>query len=230
MTGRLLTLLHAPTVAAYTAAGWWGAETIYRIAARHAHQAPEAFAVRDRSPAADLSRVGRGRRPARRVPRRAWRAARPARRGVAAEPGRDRGRAAGLLAQRLCLLPVACTAATRWTRSSALIDRMRAAALIASRLWRRCRRHDIFAALADRDFLRYAYRVGPAEAAPFADLTGPAIDLPPSRDPNQVMYLPFTSGTTGDAEGRHAQRQHAARNGADDGARLAAGRAPCSTR
>src|SRR5580704_13997804 len=44
----LLTLLNAPTLAAYTAAGWWGKETIYHLAARHARTTPDAFALRDR--------------------------------------------------------------------------------------------------------------------------------------------------------------------------------------
>ena len=44
----LLTLLTAPIVAAYTAAGFWGDETIYHFAARHARTTPQAFAVRDR--------------------------------------------------------------------------------------------------------------------------------------------------------------------------------------
>src|SRR5260370_40641408 len=48
MTGRLLTLLNAPDLAAYPAAGYWGEETLYAIAARHALMTPEAFAVRDR--------------------------------------------------------------------------------------------------------------------------------------------------------------------------------------
>ena len=47
MTGALLTLLNAPTLAAYTAAGLWGDETIYQLAARHAQATPAAFAVRD---------------------------------------------------------------------------------------------------------------------------------------------------------------------------------------
>ena len=33
MTGPLLTLLDAPKLAAYTAAGWWGSETLYALAA-----------------------------------------------------------------------------------------------------------------------------------------------------------------------------------------------------
>jgi non-ribosomal peptide synthetase component E (peptide arylation enzyme) len=45
---RLLTLLNAPMVAAYTAAGFWGDETIYHLAARHARTMPQAYAVRDR--------------------------------------------------------------------------------------------------------------------------------------------------------------------------------------
>src|SRR5439155_16158354 len=75
---------------------------------------------------------------------------------------------------------------------------MRAAALIAEPGYGAdCDRRDIFAALADRDFLRAAWHIGPADAAPFADLAGPTIELPASCDPNQIMYLPFTSGTTG---------------------------------
>ena len=36
MTAPLLTLLNAPTLATYTAAGFWGNETIYHLAARRA--------------------------------------------------------------------------------------------------------------------------------------------------------------------------------------------------
>jgi acyl-CoA synthetase len=83
-----------------------------------------------------------------------------------------------------------------------LVDRMRAAGLIAQPGYGGdADRHDIFETLADRDFLRAPWRVGPAGAAPFADLAGPARDLPASGDANQVMYLPFTSGTTGAPKG-----------------------------
>ena len=109
MTGPLLTLLNAPTLAAYTAAGYWGDETIYRLAARHARATPDAFAVRDRHRRLTYAGAGRGRRPAGGASRRPGPAPGAARRGVAAEPGRDRDRAARLLAQRLCLLPVAAS-------------------------------------------------------------------------------------------------------------------------
>src|SRR6516165_4580238 len=44
----LPTLLNPSMVAAYTAAGFWRDETIYRLAARQARTTPNAFAVRDR--------------------------------------------------------------------------------------------------------------------------------------------------------------------------------------
>ena len=79
---------------------------------------------------------------------------------------------------------------------------MRAAALIAQPGYGAdADRHDVFAELADRDFLRCAWRIGPADAAPFDELPGPALEIEASGDANQVMYLPFTSGTTGEPKG-----------------------------
>ena len=47
------------------------------------------------------------------------------------------------------------------------------------------------------------YRVGPVDTAttPFGEVTSPAVPTPVSSDANQVMYLPFTSGTTGEPKG-----------------------------
>src|SRR5580704_5927285 len=70
-----------------------------------------------------------------------------------------------------------------------LVDRMHAAALIAQPGYGAdADRHDVFAALTDRDFLRIAWSPGPADAAtpPFADLPGPAHEMPASRDTNPV--------------------------------------------
>src|SRR5712691_5726074 len=191
MTGPLLTLLNARDLAAYTAAGYWGEETLYAIAARHARATPDAFAVRDRHrrltyrelvEAADrlaASLAGHGIRAGQRV---AIGLVAASRNGYVCCPSLHRGHTTGEVA--------------------ALIDRMRAAALIAEPGYGAdADRHDIFAALAGRDFLRLAWHIGPADAAPFAGLTGPAIEMPPSRDPNQIMYLPFTSGTTGTPKG-----------------------------
>jgi acyl-coenzyme A synthetase/AMP-(fatty) acid ligase len=84
---------------------------------------------------------------------------------------------------------------------AALVERVRAAALVALPGYGadgdRC---DVFAELAGRDFL-HCWPAGAADKAPFAALAGPAIDRPSSSDPNQIMYLPFTSGTTGIPKG-----------------------------
>ena len=41
----------------------------------------------------------------------------------------------------------------------------------------------------------------PRRCLTFAELPGPALEIKPSADANQVMYLPFTSGTTGEPKG-----------------------------
>jgi acyl-CoA synthetase len=197
----LLTLLNARDIAAYTAAGWWGDETIYQIAARHAQATPDAFAVRDRHrrlsyaalvAAADrlaAQLAGQGVRPGQRVA--VWLASRVE-------------TAIALLA---CSRNgyVCCPSLHRDHKIAevvALADRMQAAALIAQPDYGAdADRHDIFAVLADRASLRCAWPVGPADGAPFAGLDSPAIDLPVSRDPNRIIYLPFTSGTTGAPKG-----------------------------
>src|SRR5215472_742061 len=190
-------------VAAYTAAGSWGHETIYRLAARQARTTPGAFAVRDRFrrltyavlvDAADrlaASLAGRGIRPGQRVA--VWLPSRVetaiallacSRNGYVCCPSLHRDHAVGEVV--------------------ALVDRMRAAVLIAQPGYGAdADRHDLFAQLADRDFLHWVYRLEPAHAAavPFRDVTSPAAFEPASSDANQVIYLPFTSGTTGEPKG-----------------------------
>jgi len=197
----LPTLLTPAMAAQQTAAGYWGEETLYAVAARHARVTPTAFAVRDRVRrltyralvetadrlAAHLA--GAGLRPGERVA--VWLPSRVevaiallacSRNGYLCCPSLHRGHTTGEVA--------------------ALVDRMRAAALIALPGSGTDANHsDIFARLAGREFLRLALPVGPAEAAPFARLPGPSAEAPPSRDPNQIMYLPFTSGTSGAPKG-----------------------------
>jgi len=197
----LLTLQNAPTVGAYTAAGFWGDETIYHLAARHARTAPQACAVRDRHrrlsyaeliAAADrlaAHLAGHGIRPGHRIA--VWLPSRVetaiallacSRNGYLCCPSLHRDHTVGEIV--------------------ALVDRMRAAALIAQPGYGAdADRHDVFAELADRDFLRCAWRVGPTDAPPFGELPGPAPETEASGDANQVMYLPFTSGTTGEPKG-----------------------------
>jgi acyl-CoA synthetase len=84
----------------------------------------------------------------------------------------------------------------------ALIDRIRAAALIAEPGYGAdADRRNVFAELSDREYLRCAWRVGAGGSTPFGELAGPALETEASKDANQVMYLPFTSGTTGEPKG-----------------------------
>jgi acyl-CoA synthetase (AMP-forming)/AMP-acid ligase II len=197
----LLTMLSAPTVAAYTSAGFWGDETIYHLAARHARTTPQAFAVRDRhrrlSYAELVAATDRlaahfaadGIRPGHRVA--VWLPSRVetaiallacSRNGYICCPSLHRDHTVGEIA--------------------ALVDQMRAAALIAQPGYGAdAARRDVFAEMAERDCLRCAWRVGSADAAPFGELPGPAVETEPSGDANQVMYLPFTSGTSGKPKG-----------------------------
>jgi len=197
----LLTLRSAPAVAAYTAAGFWGDETIYRLVAWHARATPQANAVRDHHrrlsyaelvAAADrlaAHLAGHGIRRRHRVA--VWLPSRVetaiallacSRNGYVCCPSLHRDHTVGEIVR--------------------LVDRMRAAALIAQPGYGAdADRHDVFAELTDRDFLRCVWRVGPAEGALFGELPGPALETEPSGDANQVMYLPFTSGTTGEPKG-----------------------------
>src|SRR4051794_16523651 len=199
MTGPLLTLLDAPRLAAYTAAGWWGSETLYALALRHGSEMPNAFAIRDRHrrlsyaalvAAADRLAfwlAGQGLRPGERVA--VW------------LPGRVETAIALLACSRNSY--VCCPSLHRdhtVDQVVELIDRMRAAAIIAQPGYG-ADQDDLVAALAGRDFLRCALHVGPADEAAFADLPGPAADTPVSADPNKITYLAFTSGTTGAPKG-----------------------------
>jgi acyl-CoA synthetase len=201
MTGSLLTLLNAQSLAAYTASGYWGDETLYAVAARHARSTPNSFAVRDRHRRLTYAEL--------------IEAADRLAGGLAARGIRSGQRVAVWLPSRVetAIVLLACSRNGYVCCPSlhrnhtigeviALVDRMRAAAVIADPgFGADADRHDLFGELADRDFLRWTHRIGPADAVPFADLPGDRVEVTASRDPNQIMYLPFTSGTTGTPKG-----------------------------
>ena len=139
MTGPLLTLLNARSLAAYTAAGYWGDETLYAIAARHARTTPDSFAVRDRHRRLTYAAlVEAADRLAAAWPRMVMR---PGQRVAVWLPSRVETAIALLACSRNGY--VCCPSLHRDHTAGeivALVDRMRAAALIAAaRLRRRCR-------------------------------------------------------------------------------------------
>ena len=114
----ILTRLSAELIEQYEAEGFWQGDTIYALVRWHAEHTPQAFAVRDRfrrltyrqllaaadALAADLARHGVR--------------AGPARRRLAAEPDRERGGAARLLARAARSAARRCIATTPSARSS----------------------------------------------------------------------------------------------------------------
>jgi acyl-CoA synthetase len=201
MTGALLTLLNAQSLAAYTASGYWGDETLYAIAARHARSTPNSAAVRDCH--RRLTYAGLIEAANRLAAGLAGRGIRSGQRVAVWLPSRIETAIVLLACSRNGY--VCCPSLHRNHTTAeiiALVDRMRAAAVIADPgFGADSDRHDLFGELADRDFLRWTHRIGPADAAPFADLPGEQIEMRASRDPNQIVYLPFTSGTTGTPKG-----------------------------
>jgi acyl-CoA synthetase len=190
-------------ISSYTVAGYWGDDTIYRLAARHARGAPGAFAVRDRDRRLTYAELVEA--ADRLAANLAGNCVRPGQRVAVWLPSRVETAVALLACSRNGY--VCCPSLHRAHTVDeivALVDRMRAAAVIAEPGYgANADRHDLFAELEGRDFVRWMCRVGPARATltPFGELSGPLVETPPSSDPNQVMYLPFTSGTTGEPKG-----------------------------
>jgi acyl-CoA synthetase len=202
MTNTLLTLLSAERLAQHYRDGHWRDDTIYGAARRHAEHTPAAFAVRDGARrlsyrdliaaadalASDLA--ARGARPGQRVA--VW------------LPSRIETAVTLLACSRAGF--VCCPSLHRdhaVADIAALLARTRAVALIAQPGYGAdVDKRDVFAALDDLPHLRHAYRLGPVDAAaPFAGLLGAPGQAPVNRDPNRVVYLAFTSGTTGEPKG-----------------------------
>jgi acyl-CoA synthetase (AMP-forming)/AMP-acid ligase II len=200
--GTLLTLLGGERLAAHYRSGHWRDEVIYGLLRAHADRAPDAYAIRDRGRrlsyrelvaavdalAGDLAR--RGVRPGERVA--LW------------LPSGVEAAVAILACARNAY--VCCPSFHRdhtVADAAGLMTRIRAAAVIAAPGYGAdAGRSDIFAAVAGLGSLRHAYRVAArGDAAPFAGLMGGKREVEWSRDPDRVIYLAFTSGTTGAPKG-----------------------------
>ena len=226
MTNTILTL-HDPAAARrHYAEGLWRGDTLYALLRHHAARRPDAFALRDGARRLTwrallaLGRCGRGRSP------RGRSEARRARRGVAAEPRRDGRDAARLLAQRLCLQPVAAPQLPG-RRDRRLLSRIRAAALVAQPGYgadARDRRH----LRAPRRRCPRLRRIYPLGAGPSGAVAVPARPRPPAaarRQSRQDRLSRLHLRHDRQAQGRAAFRQHAARQRPRHGRGLAPRRA-----
>ncbi|ODT22618.1 MAG: cyclohexanecarboxylate-CoA ligase [Kaistia sp. SCN 65-12] len=185
-----LTLHHPTQAQLYYEQGVWRAETFYGLLARHSEERPEAIALQD------------GRRKL------TWKELREWVDGVAADllargiAGGDRvaiwmsNRVEPVVMFLACAREgLACNPSLHRTFTCAeigqLLERLRARALLTEPTWGADRAHaDFDAVLAGVPSLKAVYAEG--------SLPGPAVNLGAAvADPDRVVYLAFTSGTTG---------------------------------
>ena len=203
MTNTMLTLLSASQLRAFYEAGHWRDDTIYSLVAGHAKTSPDKIALRDRQRAIT------------------YRALIEAADSLAAwlhgEGVKAGERVAVWLPSRLETAVVllacsrngyVCCPSLHRDHTVAeihdLLQRMGARVLIAERGYGAdSHRADIFKALGDLTSLRVVHALEPLSA----NATGLAFDVcgtascPVRTDPNTIVYLAFTSGTTGVPKG-----------------------------
>jgi acyl-CoA synthetase len=206
MTSTLLTLLSADRLRDYDRSGFWADETIYGAAKRHAERAPQSFALRDRFrriayrdllAAADRladDLAERGVRPGQRVA--VW------------VPSRTETAVVLLACSRNGY--VCCPSLHRDHMVAdvvGLLERMRAVAVVYEAGYGADGRTRDFVKEAERlTQLRHIYRLDrlDSDMGAFPELlagtSGPGPSVPDA-DPNGVVYLAFTSGTTGVPKG-----------------------------
>jgi acyl-CoA synthetase len=200
----ILTRLSAELVEQYEAEGFWQGDTIYALARWHAEHTPQAFAVRDRfrrltnrellsaadALAADL--VRRDVRAGQRV-------------GVWL-PSRIESVVALLACSKSGA--ICCPSLHRDHTVGDVVELMQRTRCVAF-IWQDgygadADRHDLIEALKAVPSLQHVYRLKPlaeSDKAPFSELAPVTDRAADKTDPNQVVYLAFTSGTTGKPKG-----------------------------
>lgn len=199
----LLTLFNTDRYDEYTRAGFWRDDTFYELVRGHAERSPDRIAVRSASGdltyarlielvdafARDLDESGvrQGQRVA------VWLPSRPetivallacSRNGYICCPSLHRDHTVGDIV--------------------ALLKRMRAVAVVAEADYGAdANKHDFFAQLGDVDTLCKVYNLEKGETHRAPGIVSPEGTVPSAtqRNPNTILYLAFTSGTTGEPKG-----------------------------
>ncbi len=201
----ILTRLSTELIEQFTATGFWRSDTIYSLVRGHAERAPDSFALRDRhrrlsyrmlADAADAFAADLARRGVRRGQRvSVW------------LPSRMESVVALLACSRNGY--ICCPSLHRDHTVGEVIELMQrtrsAAFVVQDGYGADADKRDLAAALQEVPTLRHTYRLKPlseADREPFAGIA-PARGAgePVKRDPNQVLYIAFTSGTTGKPKG-----------------------------
>jgi len=207
MGNTLLTLLSAEQIRQYYAAGHWRDDTIYSLVRDHARRTPGKPALRDRFRRVDYATLAEAADAL--AADLAARGVKPGERVAVWLPSRIESVIALIACSRNGY--VCCPSLHRDHTTAEileLIGRTRAAAFIGQAGYGAdADRRDIFAELGAVGTLKQVYRLEPpTETAPsWLGSSRPSAPSPDGAnaktDPNQVVYLAFTSGTTGVPKG-----------------------------
>lgn len=206
MANTLLTSLSAPQLRAFYEAGYWQDATVYSSVREHAAATPEKVAIRESARQLTYAAaIDAADRLAAELHRRD---VRPGQRVAIWLPSRLETAVALLACSRNGY--VACPSLHRDHTVGEIVEllgRMRAVALVAEAGYGAdADRNDVFAAAAQLPSLRCVLRLEPRSAG---DGRPSVLDTLPAAaegaeirtDPNSVVYLAFTSGTTGEPKG-----------------------------
>jgi acyl-CoA synthetase len=199
----LLTLFNTDRYDEYTRTGFWRDQTFYSLVRDHAERTPDRLAIRSASGNLTYGRLielvdafagdldANGLRQGQRVA--VWLPSRPetiiallacSRNGYICCPSLHRDHTVGDIVD--------------------LLKRMRAVAVVAEVGYGAdAKKHDFFAQLGNVDTLRKIYSLEKNVAGRAPGIVGPGVAVPPAPkgNPNTILYLAFTSGTTGEPKG-----------------------------